>query len=74
MEKENKIIAVLAFAGGVAVGANWNRIKKYGGTAINKTKEVVSKAFENSKRFLAVQKEHFQDLSAEAKMAKKKKG
>lgn len=72
MENENKIMAALAFAGGVVVGANWNRIKKYNGMVINKTKEVAYKTYKNGRKFLAVQKEHFQDMSAEATMTKKK--
>lgn len=72
MKDENKIIAALAFIGGVAVGANWNRIKKYGGIAVNKTKGAVSKTYKNASKFLAVQKEHAQDISAEIKAEKKK--
>lgn len=67
MKDENKIIAGLAFVGGVVVGANWNRIKKFGGIAVKKTKEIASRTYKGGHRFLAVQKEHIQDVLVESK-------
>lgn len=74
MENENKIIAALAFIGGVVVGANWNRIKKYSGVAVKKTTGIVSKTYKGGRKFLAVQKEHVQDLLVESKSKKEVKG
>lgn len=73
MENENKIIAATAFAGGVIVGTNWNRIKKFSKVAANKTTGLVSKTYKSAAKFASVQKEHVQDLIAESKNNKEEK-
>lgn len=70
MEKEEVLVGAAALAGGVVVGKNWSKIKKFGVSAIDKTKKLFYKRYKSIRKFVAVQNEHIQDYIAEKKRKK----
>lgn len=73
-ENRNSMLPMLlAFGAGIAVGANWPKIKKYLAPYMKKTGEKGAEAYGNMVKFFAEQKERMDDSLAEAKVTKKKK-
>lgn len=70
MEKEDALVGAAALAGGVVVGKNWHKIKKFGVLAIDKTKKRFYKRYKSICKFAAVQEEHVHDYIAEKKHKK----
>lgn len=69
----NKTAALLAFVAGVAVGANWPKIKKYGKPVFKALEKKSAKGYETLMKFIAEQKERMEDTMAEAEIKKAKK-
>lgn len=65
-ENNNNLIAVMSFVAGVAVGANWDKIKE-------KLGPMFSSIAEKGTKFMAEQKENVEDTIAAAKIAATKK-
>jgi len=73
-ENRNSMLPMLlAFAAGIAVGANWPKIKKHLEPYTKKMGEKGAEAYGNMVKFFAEQKERMDDSLAEAKVTKKKK-
>lgn len=69
----NKTVALLAFVAGVAVGANWPKIKKHGQPIFKSLEKKSVKGYESLMKFIAEQKERMEDTMAEAEIKKVKK-
>lgn len=61
-DSDNSLGLLIAFIGGIAVGANWDKIKEQSGPYLK-----------IAKRFLAEQKEKIEDILEEEKPKKKKR-
>lgn len=68
---QNKGTVVLAFALGVAIGANWPKIKKYVLPMTENLGKKSADAYHEILSFIVEQKERIEDLLAEAKIKKK---
>ncbi len=74
MAKENNyLVTLLAFGAGVAIGANWDKIKPKLEPLLSSLSSQFSKVTEKGTRFVAEQKEKVEDTIAAAKISSAKK-
>lgn len=73
MGENDKLIAIISLAAGIAIGANWDKIKTALGPMISSFTEGASNVAEKGTKFLAEQKENVEDTIAAAKIASAKK-
>lgn len=73
MGENDKLIAIISLAAGIAIGANWDKIKAALGPMISSFTEGASTVAEKGTKFLAEQKENVEDTLAAAKIASAKK-
>lgn len=73
MGENDKLIAIISLAAGIAIGANWDKIKAALGPVISSFTEQASNVAEKGTKFLAEQKENVEDTLAAAKIASAKK-
>ncbi len=74
MGENDKLIAIISLAAGIAIGANWDKIKTALGPMISSLTEQASNVAEKGTKFMAEQKENVEDTLAAAKIASAKKG
>ncbi len=73
MAISNRNMGILLFIAGLAVGANYTKIRKQLKPAMKNLGKKSTEAYAAVAKFLATQKEHVEDLMAKAKKAKKVK-
>lgn len=73
MAENDKLIAVISLVAGIAIGANWDKIKETLAPLISSFTEQASKVTEKGTKFFAEQKEKVEDTIAAAKIASAKK-
>ena len=73
MGENDKLIAIISLAAGIAIGANWDKIKTALAPMISSLTEQASNTAEKGTKFLAEQKENVEDTLAAAKIASAKK-
>ncbi len=73
MGENDKLIAIISLAAGIAIGANWDKIKTALEPMISSFTQQASNVAEKGTRFLAEQKENVEDSLAAAKIASAKK-
>lgn len=69
----NKAGLLLGFCVGVAVGANWSKIRKYLGPYMDTAGDASAKGFHSLLELFVSGKEHVEDLLAQAQVKKTKR-